>query len=1122
MRKFFTILAACSMVVSFAFGQDVRITGTVTDQQTGEALVGANVLIKGTARGTITDVNGKYTIEAPSQSTLVFSFLGYHAQEIAVGNQSVIDVALEPDVSQLSEVVVTALGIERDERTLGFSAEKVEGKTISETNENNVLNALKGRVAGLQIMDNNGVDGGTTRITIRGNNSLVNGKNQPLIIVDGVQIENSITGPGATSMTSNSTGKDWGSGINNINPWDIESITVLKGPNAAALYGSRGSNGVIVITTKKGKKSEGLGLDFSVNYMATQPYGFRDVQNVRGGGTIGYYENNVVQGTPFETTDIDGTTYNLLPTTSFWGSGASWGPEMDGTPVLWWDGEVRPWEPQPDNLETFFHTGFNSTYNLAFSGASDLGSVRVSLTRNDVDAITPNTDRYQNTLNLNSSLNVSKRVRADISVSYINSYMKNSPQLGNSESSIGKNLTWNWYRSYRPDLEAEKYELPDGTRAPAGKGRPGIDAIAGYPAWNYRGLGRTGAFYWNIWNNNTTRDRDRVIGSIALNYDITDWLSIKGSLGLDFYNDDTEYKAKPYDSEGLLGGRYSHTMGKNQIQNHNVMLRFNKSVGKDFVITAFVGGETWHRKYYQIQGDNGGRNFVDPYLYTFRNIDYPTDDNNKLSVWWVRNRFLPTENRYEKQVNSVFGSVSLSWRDFLNLDVTGRNDWSSTLPPETRSYFYPAVQTSFIFSEAFGINSKILSFGKIRLSWAQAGNDTEPYQVTPTYKRNSFGGQDIATVDGTIPPTQLRSELSSSWEGGIKLEFFDRRLGLDFAYYYIKSTNQIMRAPVPRSSGFGSLRFNSGEVENKGYEIIASATPVRTKNFSWDITFNMNSNRNKIISLAEGAETLYLGGIFGGNGPSVEARPGQEYGTIMGWDYTYYDKNGNGETDPDEITPDNRLLTDDGMWYVTTQDRVPIGNVVPRWTGGLINTFTYKGLSLNVILDIRQGGDVFYGSMSAAYGMGQSPATLKGWTAEYGGLSWTDDEGVSRNDGVIKEGVLSDGSKNDIVVPYWAEHANVFTWGPGDPVTPLIYETSWVRLQQLALTWNLPMEWMRSVGFIQNASITFIGRDLFFLQNTAPDNLNPAGVNGAGNSQGMEWGSLPITRSFGGSLRVSF
>ncbi len=1123
MRKFFTIYASCMLLASMVFAQDVMITGTVTDQQTGDALIGANVLVKGTSKGTITDVSGKYTIEAPAQSTLVFSYIGFIDQEVAIGNRSVIDLSMQPDLTQLSEVVVTALGVSRETRTIGYSAEKVEGKQLTETNESNVLNSLKGRVAGVQISDGNGVSGGTTRITIRGNSSLINGKNQPLIVVDGVQIENSITGPGSNTMTSNDNGKDWGSGINNINPWDIEEMTVLKGPNAAALYGSRGSNGVIVITTKKGKKSKGLGLDFSINHMTTQAYGFRDVQNQRGAGTSGSYENQVIpniNGNGYEQSTIDGTTYNLIPATNFWGSGTSWGHEMDGTDVLWWDGEVRPYSPQPDNLESFFQNGHDTNYNLAFSGASDVGSMRVSITHNDVEAITPNTTREQNTINLNSSLNVSSKVRADIAISYMNNNMLNSPHLGNSEASIGKNLTYNWDRGYNLELEKDRYQFADGSRAPGGQGRPGVDQNAGYPN-NWRGYGRPGSFYWNLWNNNTELDRNRVMGSIGLTYDITDWLMLKGTIGMDYQNEEVESRNKPTDTEGLTGGRYSHTMRRNTILNNTVMLRVKKDITESLSLTAFVGGESWDRDFYQIQGDNANRNFADPFIYAFRNIDYPVDANNNVTVNWARNQLLPGEDKYEKRVNSAFASVNLAWKDWLYLDITGRNDWSSTLPSETRSYFYPSVQSSFVFTDALQLNTDILTFGKVRAAFAQAGNDTEPYQVTPTYNRNSFGGQEIATVNATIPPTTLRSELSNSWEIGADLRFFEGRINLDATYYAIRSENQILQSPVPRSSGFTSLRFNSGVIENKGYELLLSGTPIKTNDFSWEVAFNMNANQNEVVSLADGAETLNLGGVFGNNGPSIEARPGEGYGTIMGWDYVYHDTNGNEMTDPSEKVSSNRLLTADGRSYITTQDRVPVGNTIPSWTGGLVNTFTYKSLTLNAVLDIRQGGDVMYGSMSSGLGYGQSPQTLKGWGAENGGLAWTDDNAVSRNDGVILEGVLDDGSVNNTIVPYYREYQNVFSWGPGAPVSPLVHETSWVRLQQVALTYDFPRD-LLSGTFIQNASITLVGRDLLYFQNTAPDNLDPAGVNGAGNSQGIEWGSLPIARSYGGSIRIGF
>lgn len=1123
----------------------VNISGKVTAEN-GEGLVGANVLIKGSTAGTVTDIDGNYKIQVDSEATLVFSYIGFIQQETVVGSRSVIDVTMIADAEQLSEVVVTALGVKREERAIGFATEKVAGKTIANSNANNVMSSLKGRVAGLQISDANGSVGGTSRIVIRGNSSLVNGKNQPLIIVDGVQMENEIAGRGAQSQ-SGVNGKDWGSGINNINPWDIEDVQVLKGPNGAALYGSRGANGVIIITTKKGTKSDGLGLDFNVSHMIIKPTGFREVQNIRGQGSVGYHENVIVgQGEEFETQDIDGTTYNLLPPVGFWGSGASWGPEMRGQDVLWWNGEVLPFDPQPNNIKDFFSTGSQTRYNLAFSSASDVGSVRVSMTRETTTPTLPNVSSHQNTLAINSSLNISKKVRADIAISYMNNHKLNSQNLGDNERSIGKNLTYNWPRSYKISLEQDNYAFPDGTQRPAGTGRPGIDADAGRPG-NYRGYGRTNAFFWRIWNENETRDRNRLLGSIALTYDITDWLSLRTSLGLDLYNDEFEFRQTPTDVNGLLGGRYRHTLAKNNINDHTWILTATKDITEDIGMTAFVGGEHYQRSYYRIQGQNGNRNFVNPYLYAFNNVDYPVRNlsafkninngndapTNLVQTNWVQNNALAKEEKTEKEVNSLFASISLDYKDWLYLDVTGRTDWSSTLPEQNRRFFYPSAQTSLVFTDAFQMEDDILSFGKVRVAWAKAGNDTDPYQLQPTFAVNSFGGTPTSTVNATIPAVELKSESSTSLEFGVDLRFLKGRAGLDFTYYKIDARDQILPGPLPRSSGFTSFRFNTGHLQNKGIELLVTGTPIKTPDLSWDVAFNMNINRNKILQLDEQGltKTHNLGGYAGGNGPSVEAVPGEDFGTIMGWDYLYFDENNNGETDDSEKRPDNRLIDDNGEWYLLTEDRVPVGNQTPDWTGGLVNTLRYKNFTLSALLEIKQGGDVFSGSASVGYFMGQSMESLQGWNAEHGGLAWTDDNGTSgdtsddiqRNDGVVKQGVYSTGEANDKTVPYWYDHLDTFSWGAGSgPVSKVVYDFSYIKLQELSLTWDLPGKTLAGISWLQNASISLVGRNLMFLKNNAPQGIDPSAVGGSGLVQGIEWGQLPRRAQYGFTLKTSF
>ena len=1099
-----TMFLMATLLTISGYGQTIQ--GTVTSDS-GEPLIGASILEKGTSNGTVSDLDGRFQLTLENaDATLVISYTGHETQEVAVAGQSDISVSLTAGAT-LDEVVVTALGIGREERALGYAVQKIDGNDITASATNNALNSLTGKVAGVQISEPNGVAGGTIRITIRGNNSLVQGKNQPLIIVDGVPIENSITGAGASTLTSTDNGRDWGSGINNINTWDIADVTVLKGPNAAALYGSRGANGVVLITTKKGQQGGGLGIDFNMSQMVVDPYRFREVQNRFGEGRPTLAE---------PTFDQDDQGRNLLPSISFWGSGASWGPEMDGTPVVWWNGEVLPFEPQPDNIESFFDNGMQSSYNVAFSGANEIGNFRVSLTHLDVDAITPNTDREQSTVNVNTEIQVSQRVRANAAVSYVSASSLNSPVLGNSESSIGKNLTYNWGRSYRPELERNNYKQADGTRTPAGIGYPQNNELG-------RGRGRTGDFWWRIFEHNQTRNRDRLIGSMGLTVDLTDWLAFEGRIGIDNYNDDNISKNTPVDIDRVLGGRYFRSLGRNRIQNHTAYLKLKeRKIGESLNVGAFVGGEFFKRSYYGIDARNGNRNFVFPNLFTVRNVDFPDNINSG----YANGQLLPNESFYDKEIQSVFAAVDLSYKNFLFLQVTGRNDWSSTLPVANNSYFYPSVSLGFDVTEAFDIVDDVLSFAKLRLAFAQVGNDTDPYQTGARLSSGNFAGAPFASISGTIPPLDLKPERQNSYEGGLDLRLFNDRLSLDFTYYNIYSYDQILQSPVPLSSGYSNLRFNTGEVRNKGIEILLGISPLRSETLQWDLGINFSRNQNFVESLTEGAEQLILGSnLFGNFGPSIVARPGEQFGTIIGWDYVYFDRNSNGMTDADERVPENRIIDDNGQWYEVTDDRVPLGNASPDWLAGLRNTFRWKNLSLNTLVDFKIGGDVFWGSYATAVGFGQSPSTLEGRNAELGGQPWVqvDDQGVetTHNNGLVKPGVYADGTPNDKVVSSLYTHLDVFSWGPGI-VTPFIDDNSYVKMRELSLSYEFPKSLTSKLGFIQRARVSLIGRNLFYIYDNAPDNLNPEGLNGSGYNQGIEWGGLPGSRQYGVVLNTGF
>lgn len=1081
--KLLFILLVLTLSTSVATAQ-ITITGQVTDKDNGDPLIGVSIFIKDSpGAGTITDIDGRYNLEVSNKETvLIFSFLGYDDQEVAVGENTQLDITLSESTQQLNEVVVTALGIKRQKRAIGYSTESFDGEELTLSNAPNLVNALSGKSAGVQVTTANGVDGGTTRFVIRGNNN-IDANNQPLIVVDGVPLEND---PGLTNI---GRGVDWGSAINNINPNDIEDINILKGPTASALYGSRGANGVVLITTKRGHKQKGIGISYNVTHKIIQPFYYRDVQNTFGaGGPVSLLEPTLptndegVYIYPRETHALAGpmgrTTNESF---GFYSTGVSWGPRMEGQQVLWWDGEMRSFDPQPDNLKLYFSDGNTTTHNLSFSGGGKMGTMRVSLTRTDHESIVPNSNYDQTTVNLGSRLDISPRVHADISLSYINYNRLNSPTLGdNNESSFGKGILYSWPRSYK-GLEKDINILPDGTRN---------DYNGQYP-FDFS----PPHLWWNTHNNNTQLSRNKLIGALALTYNVTDWLNVTGRMGTDFTLNQFESRNKPIDNLGVLDGFYSNELGKDIVRNNEFLITAFKDnfLHSKFNTSISLGGTQWSRSQYGIRGQSG--RWVNPWLYAFNNFDDPL---NSPSLG---------ESRFEKKINSLFGFINLNYDDFVFLEVTGRNDWTSALPAGSNAYFYPSASLSFIPTKAFDLKLDWLSFWKIRGAYAQTATDTNPYQVDFVYSTGTFGGNQTASLPTTIPPIALKPQQANSYEIGTTLGLWNDKVNLDLTYYFIKSFDQILDAPLPASSGANEIRINTGQLENKGIEAILNITLFENRNFFWQTGFNVSRNRNRVISLGSGAKILELADIWGLNGPAIAVREGEEYGTIIGYDYVYHE---NGQP----------ILSEDGSLYRISDSRVPIGNASPNFTGGWTMRLGYKGLTLSTLVDTKWGGDIYAGSYIIGLQTGQSPETLPEREGE--GLPFTDPAGNVRNEGVILPGVYEDGTLNNEVVHYYFKYiGNTGGWGRFIS-TPGILENSWVKLREVTLTYQVPASFNKKSKVFQDLTLSLTGRDLFYLYTSLPDNINPEGANGAGNAQGLEWASFPGTRSFTIGLNASF
>lgn len=1066
------------------------VRGTIIGAEDNQPVIGATVRTSKTPQaGALSDASGQFSIVVQPDDSISVTYPGYQSVTEAVGGRPVVDFMIVETGKVLGETVITAFGIERQARAVGYATQNLKGDELTKSNAPNIVSALAGKMAGVNVIQGNGVEGGTTRIVIRGNNQIF-GNNQPLIIVDGVPLDNT---PGWTGVEA---GRDWGSAINNINPNDIERVDILKGANAAALYGARGGNGVILITTKKGIERSGLGVDYQYSIRSTQPFYWREVQNEFGfGGPLSFNEPQLEQ-------DASGIYQHPVqlysdfgpegkPTSETFGayaSSQSWGPRLDGREIMWWDGEMRNWSPQPDNFQRFFQNGLTQRHNLSFSGAGKMGSVRASFTREDHKSVALNSNFDQTTAYVGSKLNVSKKVRAEIGISYIQYNRLNSPLLGSDNNSFGKIMVYGYPRSYQG--ENLNYENPDGTKHDFGP--------------NPFAWGNIDVF-WSVYNQNSWLKRNKVIGSVSVFYDITPWLTIMGRTGADNTFDDFESKNKPTDITGTQGGGYAHSLSKGTTVNNEFLLTARK---KDLLpgieSSVNIGGTQFQNRSYSIYGSNFSL-WRDPFLYTFNNfVGYPT---------------APGEGRYEKRLNSLFGFLDLNYKDWLFGQFSLRNDWSSTLPASTGSYLFPGGNLSFVPSELWGWQNRTLNFAKIRVAYSETATDDDPYQLEKVFTTGSFAGQPTSSTEGIVRPLDLRPARARGFEAGINAGAFRDRLQLDFTWYYLYSYNQLLNSPLPTSSGFPTVRINTGAISNKGIEAIVGMRWIENRRFSWSTKLNLARNQNRLEKLSDGAELLELAGIWGANGAAVAVKAGQPYGILIGFDYVRDEQTG---------LP---IVSEDGTRYEVTRTRVPLkiydengkflryANSTPKITGGLRNVFTWGNLSAEVLIDAKIGGDLYSGSYATAVQSGQSPSTLPERNGL--GLPYTRPDGTISNAGVILPGVYANGAENDKIVHYYYKYLNSGGWGPV-LTTPGVFENTWVKLREISLTYQFPRLQGKAANTFQNLGISLVGRDLAYLYSSLPDQINPEGANGSGNAQGIEFGALPGMRSLGLTLTAQF
>ncbi|MEM8968177.1 MAG: SusC/RagA family TonB-linked outer membrane protein [Bacteroidota bacterium] len=1058
------------------------VSGTVTDLSNDEPLPGVNILVQGTTTGTVTDIDGKYSISVPSENAvLVISSVGYETMQEAVNNRSTINLFLSPDLTQLGEVVVTALGVERETKALGYSVAEVPGEQLTEARELNVANSLAGRVAGVVVSSPTTGPAGSSRVVIRGNASLT-GNNQPLYVVDGIPMDNSNLG--AAGMWG---GKDLGDGISSLNPDDIENMTVLKGPTASALYGNRAQNGVILITTKKGSSRQGIGVEINSNTVFETPLiaDFDEFQYQYGSGSAGLAPTNEEEALQF--------------------SRSAWGAPIQGQTVMNFDGVTRPYVAQRDNIRDFYDVGRTLTNTVSLSGGNETATFRFSGSLLDNEGIIPEAGLERYTINLRGTSKLGKKLSADVKINYIEENAHNRPSLSDTPENPGlvlpelaPTVSVNWLRDYE-------------------------DEVGNPIPWTNTQF-RTNP-YWGVYNQTNEDEKQRLIGFVSLKYQFTDWLSFQLRTGTDQY----QLRQTDIDAPGtsyVVDGRITEQDWSVEERNTDFLLLASKDIGSDFNFSLTLGGN--HRTNRTEQSRLFGSNFFTRNDLRFFNT---ANQEGRLTLT-------------ELEVNSLYGAFQLGFRDYLFVDLTARNDWSSTLTnpldPDgsENSFFYPSASVAFAFTDAIDINWGPLSFGKVRVSAAEVGNDTDPYVQLLTYavNGNTYNGQGLGDI-GTnqIPNTSLIPEENNALEAGLDMRFFEGRIGLDFTWYRQRANQLIVPVDVSQTSGFNTTIVNAGEVENEGVELLLTTTPVLTNGgFRWDLDVNFAQNRNQVLRLQEPIERLRIGSAR--SGVTVEARVGEPYGAIVGRPYRrtpdgqiIYEADGTplfGRVNYDENG--EPLRDENGNMII--DERVTLGVANPDWTAGITNTFSYKGFNISALIDIRQGGDIYSQSNSIAYGNGSHIATVEGREAWYASEAAREAAGVEPEDwaptgGIVGPGVKGNFGEDGSYLGFLEEDNDVIVnpetyWG-SLPDEQFVYDASFIKLRQLSIGYTFPQS-MLEISTFQGLRVSLVGRNLAILSKNI-DNIDPESTYSSRNdSQGFEYGTLPTTRSLGFNLNLRF
>ena len=1042
MKKIYFLLTMALLLTVAAWSQNLTITGQVRNP-TNEPVPFATVTVKGTSTSVSADQNGNFSISAPLNSTLVVSGAGFESYETVVTSTAPI-VATLSSSNPLTEVVVTALGITREAKSLGYSTQKVGGAELTKARETNIVNSLAGKVAGVRVTSQSGTLGGSSKIIIRGVSSFSSGS-QPIFVIDGLPIDNSnqAISTQAGAAPSGSASVDFGNRASDVNPDDIESIQVLKGAGATALYGARAKNGAIIITTKKGKRGQtNVTLNSSTRF--DKPLKLPEFQNEYAQGNFGVYSVNNLNG---------------------------WGPKISETQGQRFPnflGDSVTLQAHPDNIRDFFETGNTFFNSIAIDGGGENGDFRMSYTSTIQDGIIPNQSLVRNALSLNAGRIVSPKFDVRAQINYTGTNSKGRPVQSSNDPSILGNVLYTIPRNLDIDMIKNNYLDPEtGQQIPLAPTRTGNNP------------------YWIINNNGYNGNVDRVFGNLIANYKILSWLTLSNNLGLDVYNDFRKGVTRP-GTIGAATGNFLEANLFNRVFNNDLMLTATRNITPDLELKVLAGGNIYETYYRRSQ--SYAQDLTVDKLYSFANAA----------------NVVTTNNRTDKRIVGLYGDITLSYKDYLYLDITGRNDWSSTLPINNRSYFYPAVNVSFLFSQF--VDKSWLSYGKLRASWANVGSDEDPYLTSFTYNPVSnafaqygfgvsypFNGALAYSVPITKPAFDLKPQNQKSYEVGLELKFVQNRISLDLTYYNTSTSDQIVALAVPNSTGYRTLRTNAGTIKNSGIEVYLGVIPVKTRDFTWNTDFNFSKNKNEITELPESITTYTL--ASGWSSLQIRGEKGKSIGMYGGgW---ARDPNGN-------------IIIDASTGLRVPQQNTRLGDLYPEFMLGINNSFSYKNFTLGFLVDIRKGGVIYSNTVSTmrTNGLGVETAVNRDKIFIDKGVNQVDDDKFEPNTTPIQ-------SAQD----FWSRNYTT------DNTEANVFDGSYTKLRELRISYSLPSRILQRAKFIKGIEVGLEGRNLWIIHDNVP-HIDPEAnfFTNAGNQvgEGVEFNSVPSTRTMGFNVRFKF